>query len=438
MEPGEVSGTHLQPALPPIKGEAPKVEPYETPKLSNEAEVKGKPSQVEVSSVRVSTPQMAEEAAVDYFKKTIANMRDHASTMLAEGQKIPDVFDFITGNYTSFLSAAAKLAEKTLAAKGKACPTAYAIGGLGSLARGEVSPFSDLDFILLVQEDTPEIRKYFEELLGTMRSIILGLGEPGGQRGGIQFCTGGLNPVYIKTETKRQEKGGSPQLLGTPSDMGSRALRTYRDRGEVTNPSAPLPSIVVALQQVGFVHGDRALVEQFVKERDVVYSGRDPGEVATIRQKKGLEFMQSGATHLETIGDLEKVLQKDMGYIDIKTTLLRPIQGTILGLCIYYGIEETNTLKAIDLLVKRDIINKDFGKKIKDVYCFGGQIRLKAQLAAKEEVDKVVAGGEARPKDYQLTPQEKLTLADCHRTLLALRLANNKFNQTSGQVKSFR
>ena len=65
------------------------------------------------------------------------------------------VFDFITGNYTSFMSAAAKLAEKMLAAKGKACPTAYAIGGLGSLARGEVSPFSDLDFILLVQEDTP-------------------------------------------------------------------------------------------------------------------------------------------------------------------------------------------------------------------------------------------------------------------------------------------
>ncbi len=56
-------------------------------------------------------------------------------------------------------------------------PCKFAILGIGSMARGEMSPYSDVEYAILVESDTPEIRSYFIILARLIELKVIFLGE---------------------------------------------------------------------------------------------------------------------------------------------------------------------------------------------------------------------------------------------------------------------
>lgn len=51
-------------------------------------------------------------------------------------------------------------------------PCDFSVVGLGSLARGETTPYSDLEYMFLVDRKNPEIVEYFEHLAVTFYFLI--------------------------------------------------------------------------------------------------------------------------------------------------------------------------------------------------------------------------------------------------------------------------
>lgn len=56
-------------------------------------------------------------------------------------------------------------------------PCSYAGLGLGSLSRDEMSPYSDLEFALLIGDSSPDIVDYFRQMVGWLELQVIHLGE---------------------------------------------------------------------------------------------------------------------------------------------------------------------------------------------------------------------------------------------------------------------
>ena len=56
-------------------------------------------------------------------------------------------------------------------------PCAFSVVAIGSLARGEATPYSDLEYMFLIEIKTPEIEEYFERLAVTSYFLMGNLGE---------------------------------------------------------------------------------------------------------------------------------------------------------------------------------------------------------------------------------------------------------------------
>ena len=364
---------------------------------------------------------LQEYPAVQALQESIIQMRAMVNKMVRDGAAIEDVTDYATQGVIGVLSESIKLAKNDLSAGGKECPTSYAIAVLGSLASGDASPYSDLDFCILVKEDTQDVRTYFKELLTVTNKILLSFGETDSGIRGIQMCEGGQVPQYKDTRGIH----GCSHLLATPQALAKTSVFIAR--------AGMTPVLYRSLEILSFADGDPQLITQYFKARAVVSD--QPSHKSLRRklyQEKGLELMDEAVREKDSLF-LQETTNPRTGLrmFNPKKFFLAPIKMAVLGLSRYYGISEVRVLRCLEMLSQRGVLNSQFALRLAETYRFASKIRLQAHLMQGSRYDWAFIGAPVQDY-YRLTPQEEGVYPAHRRVVQTLRESVKRFLKSPG------
>lgn len=376
----------------------------------------------------------ANKQVIIQYKTMLDLMRSQIPSMRENHVPVETIQSFITSAYSAQLGAVFIIAANGMDRK---CPIGdnFAVLGLGSLGRGNVSLYSDLDFAIVVENSSPEVEQFFIELLTHVNQLIEEYHDEG-----LVLCKGHITPLhYHDTGGGDIHEAGSKELFGTPEQLAKFTLSS------ISNPNILLDSNANSLLDANIVVGNPKYSNEFIDHLKDAYSKPDPQYSQynfTHWKSMGLTMLNSGGTFWRNLGSINNLKYEKSNppgistnpCCNIKETIIRPLQNSIQGLALFYGIRESNTLKALDFLIQNKHIDTTLGEKMKFAYKFATLMRLQIEFEKKGEYFDVTCcpnhflAKERNAKEIDESTRE--TFFEIHKTLEELQNLIIEFRRT--------
>lgn len=314
------------------------------------------------------------------YRDTLHDIRvQHLQDYYQAGSSTIQVMRSLTNSYKKLLATLLLESEKILGPP----PTTWACIGMGSMARGEMCLYSDLEFAFLIKEKNEKSLLYFRTLAQWMELRIVNFGETkfpifeklfgsakaSPTRGGFSMDTGGNTPLG---------KPGSFELIDTPEGLSQFQTEEWMENDLIT---------ANAICTVCYIAGDKQLVDKYNQEKKSRLNATDgffSVSNAPFRKKLALHLLKG---HLiEYNPDLSHIKTKE-GAFGIKQELYRPFQETINCLSIFYDVTETHTIERVNALVNIGLFSPTAGENINKVIEYILTIRFAAHDFYKNEYE---------------------------------------------------
>ncbi|CAM0117313.1 ankyrin repeat domain-containing protein [Rhabdochlamydiaceae symbiont of Dictyostelium giganteum] len=245
-------------------------------------------------------------------------------------------------------------------------PVKWAAMSMGSMARKEMCPYSDVDFGFLIESATPSALSYFRRLSQFLQLRITNMGE-------TPFPVFGGQELSPTPQGLRFDGIGESELIGTPLYFaGFQTARRMEENIIFTN----------VLNCTDYLDGDLELVRMYEQERKRISSQKTGTPSIPFHKMLGLHLLEGHLLEFKPNLSLEKEELKAFG---IKKELYRPLQEVINGLALFFDIKEKNSLERIDALAKLKVFSERGAGNIKKAFKSVLSLRLKAHLFYKSE-----------------------------------------------------
>ncbi len=363
-------------------------------------------------SSRVSSDELQEEIARD--KQILQELRVEAKRRVGELEaaetsnealyieKSKALFAEIAQRVGAFLARLYQESEQVLGPP----PCKYTVMGLGSMALQQMTPYSDLEFAMLMEESEDAAilakhRAYFRELSHLVHLRVINLGEtvlPQDQykaqhnlrisldhlgKRGINFDLGGKTPLG------RSDK--KYDLIQPVSGM----MRYLRNEGhKMEHMDKLLPFI---LERTCYVHGDQGLHEAYVAQKSTFFAGTQTEQGVPVYQARALQKLLEGVVEMNYSkpgpglakpsqgGDLADFAPKfgseDEGRLyDVKQEIYRLPDRLLCRLAMYYGLLPESGWDAVAQLRAKDIISEEAAPHLAYAVSFATLLRLRTYL----------------------------------------------------------
>ncbi len=298
-------------------------------------------------------------------------------------------------------------------------PCRYTVMGLGSMALQQMTPYSDLEFAILMEDnEDPAIldkhRAYFRELSHLVHLRVINLGEtvvPRSKYGvsvdylgkrGINFDLGGKTPL-----------GRSDKLYDLIQPVAG-MMRYLRNEGhKMEHMDKLLPFI---LERTCYVHGDQGLHEAYEQASKKFLQEGQTEQGVPVYQARALQKLLEGVVEMDYSqagpgiakpgqpGDLADFAPK-VGYeyegrlYDVKQEIYRLPDRLLCRLAMYYGLLPESGWDAVEQLRSKGIISAVAAGHLGYAVSFATLLRLKTYLhhgQQKEEMG-VLSGVRKEP-----------------------------------------
>ena len=351
-----------------------------------------------------------------------ATVRDAEAIFIKDSREL---FEAIAKETKSLL---ANFYQEAEAALGPA-PCKYAVIGLGSLALQQITPYSDLEFAILMEEAPDEAtaeawRAYFRKLTHLVHFRVINLGEtvlPFSEyeirldhlgKKGLNFDLGGKTPLGRKDKPYYD--------LIQPVEKMLHYLRNEGNKMEHIDKLLPF-----ILECTCYVYGEPSLHAAYQEKQRQFFESQDPAGKHAY-QERVMKVLLQGMTELDqsqpgvvkkgrkqagslrTVGP--KLHPEDAGKLyDVKQEIYRLPDRLLYGLAFYYGILPRSAWDAVEQLQERHIIGVGEGAKqaahhLKYAVSFATMLRL-ATYTHYGEQKEVLAGSADRATTEQIASE---------------------------------
>jgi hypothetical protein len=329
-------------------------------------------------------------------RRQLADMREQVKTVAGIGETSgTELQRLISAKLREIALNVFDSAVKTL---GKEPPVPFTVLSLGSMARGEASPYSDLEFAILLQKrPSEEEQKYFLELTTRVRDQIAAAGEHASRYNseGFHFDSG-ISPLATSelTATGRLFLGTADDLVqafGHDAHVQTTLVNAeWLYGGEVRRSDADgRPSWTRPEESWQAVQDFHAKVVDHLNQED------DSGVQPRLQlARKNFEM----ATLLSSGG----LSREDDGVVDVKELARLPMM-LVQGLAVKHGllldpktnIAANNIDQRLKLLVEGKHISREDADAILALQDGLSKLRVRSHLKHGEQVDKVALTEEA-------------------------------------------
>ncbi len=349
---------------------------------------------------------------------------------------------FLFANLTQgFIDITQQLLKPCFEILGKS-PCPYAILGLGSLARGEMNPYSDLEFAIVIKKATEENLDYFRRLtrllelqiisLNETKFSLLNQGSVSPTPTGFSLDSGGNTPLG---------KEGLFELIGTAEQLAKFQEMSWFGQDLITSN---------VLKTVRYIDGDKKLVEEYEKAVSKILdqpltlptSKLNPfnKQGVTVRQEQALQLLEGDiAEYQPNLGNQRKL----QGCFNIKAEFYRLPNSVLQELCLFYGIAEKGTWERLNTLQKKKLLSQEGYKQLSKLFDEVLQFRMRAHLFYQME-DETLYNFQAQKnntveneKKFELSFKERNQLEEVHKILLPLLRVTQQFVEQKGKVPCF-
>ncbi|XP_065663136.1 uncharacterized protein LOC105847986 isoform X2 [Hydra vulgaris] len=293
-------------------------------------------------------------------------------------------------------------------------PCKYSVVGLGSMALKQMTPYSDLEFAILTENEDwkksgdPKVKAYFENLSHLVNFKIINLGEsiiPKSKYGidmehlvhrAVNFDLGGKTPLG------RIDKDKPYELIKTVEWM-MHYVRNEEDKAIHIDKNLPY-----ILENVCYVYGEKKLFNDYqCKVSDFLHNKIEDKKYGTLRnceiraikllveEAKEIDYSKVNLMSTPPISDTKESLKGsdkpkgDLGLLhpklfdnqgrlfEVKKDIYRLLDRLVYNLGLYYGIEGASNWDTVDKLVKQKFITIEAAVNLKTALTFATTLRLK-------------------------------------------------------------
>lgn len=220
------------------------------------------------------------------------------------------------------------LLQDVFAIIGQPPPCSYSFVGLGSTAKEELRPFSDLEWLLLINDK--KHKKYFDRVIRILDLFVLSLGE-------MSIKVGVTFPKLHPDEGFHLELPNVDEHIkksvGIPNEIAGRLSELLSDT-----------TLSMILKTVSLSNNDPTLLPR-LQEHLKAHLETPLEENVTLRTRGALNQLQTRAD--DYANEWERV-PLDQCDFDLKKGFIQLLPYALGDLAIYFGIEKINTLDIID------------------------------------------------------------------------------------------